>query len=134
MPVRATVSGGAEDGPAEAAPGQRRQIARVVEVGMREDDSVEIDGMGRERLPVAGPKGAAALVQPAVHEEPPGVVVDEEPAARDGPGTAEELDVHGHDGDSSMRRPLAITGARWSTPAWCSTALSGEPGATATTT
>ncbi len=59
----------AEDTAAKSIRDEPRQIAAMVEMGVREDNRVDAAGGKRQRLPVAFPQFLQALEEPAVDED-----------------------------------------------------------------
>ncbi len=82
------------------------QAARVVDMGMREDDGVDVPCGDGQRLPVALAQLLASLEETAVDEHPLAVVLEEELGARDGARRAEEVNG-GHARDSTWVRESA---------------------------
>jgi len=67
----------------------------VIHVGVGEDHGVDRRRINGELGPVSLPLGAQALEQSAVHEDPSGARLEQEPAARDGAGGTEERQDRG---------------------------------------
>jgi hypothetical protein len=75
----------------EALPDQARQVAAVVDVGVREHDVLDRGGLHRQRLPVAPAQLLQPLVESAIEEQPSAGDLQEELGAGDGAGASEEL-------------------------------------------
>jgi tetratricopeptide (TPR) repeat protein len=96
---------------------EHRHVPDVVEMGMGDDDGVDRRRIDRKRLAVAEPEALDALEQPGVdqHARPAGV--EQELAAGDRAGRAQERQ-HGGDGvhrgrsATSSRRPFSELGRR----------------------
>ena len=84
---------------AEAFTDQPRQVTRVVQVGVGEDNGVERRGVGPEGLPVAPPQVGGALVEARIDQETGVASLDQEPAPGHTPRRSEEaedrLTAHG---------------------------------------
>ena len=81
---------GAQHRSREAVAHQTWQVARVVEVGVSENNRFECSGPHRRGLPVPAAQVAHALEQADVDQHPVRVLLDQEPAAGDGAGRSEE--------------------------------------------
>ena len=84
---------GAENGSAKAALDQQRQIAGVVQMGVRENDGVDAARFDRKLRPILEPQRLETLKQAAVDEQLMLLVLDEVFRAGDRPGAAEEGEV-----------------------------------------
>ena len=83
----------------------------MVEVGVGQDDRVEVRRVEAERDPVADRLVGAALEHPAIDQDPRPVGLDQELGAGDGRGATEEVDLHGRHGDRPRgRRDIAAPG------------------------
>ena len=89
---------------------QERQEAAVVEVGMRQQDGVEVGRLERERDPVADRLVRAALEHAAVDQDARPLGDEQELRAGDGRRAAEETDLHRRHGDSRACRTRRQTG------------------------
>ena len=87
-------AGGGVDPAAIALLDQQRQQPAMVEVGVGQQDRIELARVERERDPVADRLVRAALEHPAVDEDPRPVGVEQELGPGDGRGATEEVDVH----------------------------------------
>lgn len=79
-----------DDRSVEAVTTQRRQVAHVVHVGVREHDGVDRGRRHPERRPVAQPQVLEPLEQAAVHQHTCSRRLEEEPAAGDRARRTEE--------------------------------------------
>ena len=82
------------DGTAEAALAQQRQSTAVVDVGMAEDDRVDLCGIEGKRGAVALVRRGATLDHAAVEQQPPAVHDEDVTAAGHFTGPAVELELH----------------------------------------
>ena len=82
--------GTADNRTTEAVAHQRRQVAAVVQVRVRQDHGVDAHRRDRERLPVASPPHGLPLEQAAVDQVTMTVVLEQEPAAGDSAGRPQE--------------------------------------------
>jgi hypothetical protein len=92
------------DRPFVAGLHEQRQQAAVVEMGVGQEDGVELGRVEGERDPVADRLVRAALEHPAVDEDLSALRGQQELRPGDGRGAAEELDVHARHGDSAAGR------------------------------
>ena len=77
----------AEDGTRETVLDEQRQIARVVEMGMRQNDGIDETRLDWQRRPVAKAKRLEALEQAAVDQQPAVVVLEQVLRAGHRPGS-----------------------------------------------
>ena len=99
------VPGVAWIGPAIAGLHEEREQPAMVEVGVGQQHGVEGRGVEIERDPVADRLVRAALEHPAVDEDPRLAGLEQVLRARDGRGSAEEVDLHrAHDDRGRARR------------------------------
>ena len=82
-----------EGRPSEALAHQQRQDARVVDVGMGEDDGVERRRLDRERRPVAQAQVLGSLEHARVDQHLLAVRLDQVTRPRDGAGSPQEREV-----------------------------------------
>ena len=80
----------------------------MVEMGVGQQDRVELGRLERERDPVPDRFVRAALEHPAVDQDPGAIGDEQELRAGDGGRAAEELDVHGRHGDSATAGPRIL--------------------------
>jgi hypothetical protein len=81
----------AEDRPAKSVSDEQRQIARVIEVGVAQDDGIDAGRIEPWRRPVPTPQLLQALKEAAVEQHPTATRPEEEPGAGHGSRRAEEL-------------------------------------------
>ena len=82
-----------QDGSREAVVNEPWEEAAVVEVGVGEEDEIEVVGRDRERVPVPVEEGPL-LMESAVDEAAQAVGLDEVRGPRDLPGRAQESQLH----------------------------------------
>ena len=68
---------GAKDPAAIPIGAQARQISHVVEMSMRQDDSIDLPRRNRELFPIADSEFFESLKQSAIHEHPLPVVLEQ---------------------------------------------------------
>ena len=83
-------AGGAEDAAAEPVGDEARQITAMVEVGVGENDRMDLARRDRQRLPVAFAQFLEPLEEPAVDQNTHARGVEEVLRAGDGSRGAEE--------------------------------------------
>jgi hypothetical protein len=81
--------GGDQHLPREPLPDEHGKVAGVVQVGVRENHEVEPRGIHGKRLPVPEPEVLEPLEEPAIHQHPKAVVLDQELRTCDGARAAE---------------------------------------------
>ena len=84
------------DGALVAFLDQQRDVAAVVQVRMREHHRIDLGRHHGQRRPVAQAQLLVTLEQPAIHQQPVVVVLDQVLGACDGVGSAEESDGDAH--------------------------------------
>ena len=87
---------GGMDRPMKALPRQQRQIARMVDMRMRQQDEVDLGGRNRQGLPVALAQLFEALEQAAIDQDAAPVRLDEVFRAGHRADPAEESDLVRH--------------------------------------
>ena len=100
------------DRPAEAVLDEPGQVPDVVDVGVREGDGVDPRGIDGQLVPVPQAEVLQALVEAAVHEEPPPGRLDQELRAGDRPRGAQALDGGDRRASGNDRPPSAERTAR----------------------
>ncbi len=86
--------GRAEDPAAKTLPDQPRQVAGVIEVGMRQHDGRDLRRAQGQRLPVALAEILQSLKQPTVDEQPAAADLEQVFRAGDRPRRAEKCQCH----------------------------------------
>src|SRR5262249_14724722 len=86
--------GGAEDRARVAPPGEERQPADMVEMGMADDDGVEVPAREHRNLPVLGDRPAVALIKPAIDQYAGALGGDLECGTGHVSGRSVEMDLH----------------------------------------
>ena len=87
---------------------EQRQEPAVIEMGVGQQDRVELVRLVGERDPVPDRFVRAALEHPAVDQDPGPIGDEQELRAGDRGRAAEELDVHGRHGDSATVGPRIL--------------------------
>jgi len=82
---------GCKNGPSKTGSSDSRQVTRVVDVSVGEQNGVDTLGVDRKWLPVALSQLLVALVEPAVDEDPRARRAQQKAAARDGLSRAQEF-------------------------------------------
>src|SRR5574338_742556 len=100
----------ADDLPTKAVAHERRKITRVIEVGVRENDRVDLIRRDRELGPVALAQQLEALEQTAIDENPMAACVDQMLRSGDGARGAEELERDCHCNPFRGSMPAGVPG------------------------
>src|SRR5574338_765686 len=101
----------ADDWPTKAVAHERREITRVIEMGVRENDRVDLVRCNRELGPIALAQQLEALEQTAIDENPMAACVDQMLRSGDGAGGAEELERDRHCNPFRGSMPAGVSGA-----------------------
>ena len=95
----------AVDGVGVAVARHQGQVAAVVQMGVGEDDGVDLVWADGQALPIALAQQLIALEQSAIDQQAVAAVADEVFGAGDGTGCAQEGDTNGHGGHPCSERP-----------------------------